>query len=101
MKILAIDTSGSNCSVSIINDSSIMADFTICNGITHSQNLVPMIEQAQKFANIELDDIDVFACSIGPRFVYRFAYRSSHNQGLCTKFAKESDWRADLIIFGV
>lgn len=66
MKILALDTSGPNCSVSIMDDSTIVGDFTINNGITHSQNLVPMVEQVQKFANIELSDIDTFACSIGP-----------------------------------
>lgn len=66
MKILAIDTSGPNCSVSIIDDTKVLADFTINNGTTHSQNLVPMVEQAQKFANLELTDIDAFACSIGP-----------------------------------
>lgn len=66
MKILAIDTSGTNCSVSITEDSKILSDFTINNGVTHSQNLVPMIEQAQKFAGLELTDIDTFACSIGP-----------------------------------
>lgn len=66
MKILAIDTSGPNCSVSIIDDSKILAAFTINNGTTHSQNLVPMIEQVQKFANVDLSSIDAFACSIGP-----------------------------------
>ncbi|MBO5143672.1 MAG: tRNA (adenosine(37)-N6)-threonylcarbamoyltransferase complex dimerization subunit type 1 TsaB [Clostridia bacterium] len=66
MKILAIDTSGPNCSVAIIDDNKVVADFTINNGTTHSQNLVPMVEQVQKFTNIELSDIDAFACSIGP-----------------------------------
>lgn len=66
MKILAIDTSGPNCSVSIIDNQNVLADFTINSGTTHSQNLVPMVEQAQKFANVELSDIDAFACSIGP-----------------------------------
>lgn len=66
MKILAIDTSGPNCSVAIIDDNKVVADFTINNGTTHSQNLVPMVEQVQKFTNIELSNIDAFACSIGP-----------------------------------
>ena len=66
MKILAIDTSGPNCSVAIIDDNKVLADFTINNGTTHSQNLVPMIEQVQKFSNLELTDIDAFACSVGP-----------------------------------
>lgn len=66
MKILAIDTSGPNCSVSILDDNRTIGDFTVNNGITHSQNLVPMIEQAQKFTNTNLSDFDAFACSIGP-----------------------------------
>lgn len=66
MKILAIDTSGPNCSIAVTEDNKVIADFTINNGTTHSQNLVPMIEQVQKFTNIELSDIDAFACSIGP-----------------------------------
>lgn len=66
MKILALDTSGPNCSVAILEDSKLLGDFTINNGVTHSQNLVPMIEQLQKFANVELSEIDAFACSIGP-----------------------------------
>ena len=66
MKILAIDASGANCSVAITEDSKMIADFTINTGTTHSQNLVPMIEQVQNFTNVELSDIDAFACSIGP-----------------------------------
>lgn len=66
MKILAVDTSGANCSIAITEDEKILADFTVNNNITHSQNLVPMIEEAQKFTGIELSDIDAFACSIGP-----------------------------------
>ena len=66
MKILAIDTSGPNCSVSILENNSVLGDFTIHNEITHSQNLVPMIEQVQRFTNLDLNDIDIFACSIGP-----------------------------------
>ena len=66
MKILALDTSGTNCSISIIDDNKILADFTINNGTTHSQNLVPMIDQTLRLSNIELTDIDAFACSIGP-----------------------------------
>lgn len=66
MKILAIDTSGTNCSVSIIDDNTVLADFTINNGTTHSQNLVPMIEQVEKFSNVQLSEIDAFACGVGP-----------------------------------
>lgn len=66
MKILAIDTSGTNCSVAIIDDEKIISDFSLNTGTTHSQNLVPMLEQIQNFSKIELKDIDAIACCIGP-----------------------------------
>jgi tRNA threonylcarbamoyladenosine biosynthesis protein TsaB len=66
LKILALDTSGSNCSVCIIDDNSVIAEFNVNSGTTHSQNLMPMINDMIKYAIISLEDIDVFACSIGP-----------------------------------
>lgn len=66
MKILAIDTSGSNCSVAIIDNEKIISDFNLNTGTTHSQNLVPMLEQIQSFSKIDLKDIDAIACCIGP-----------------------------------
>lgn len=66
MKILAIDTSGSNCSVAIIDNEKIISDFNLNTGTTHSQNLVPMLEQIQNFTKIDLKDIDVIACCTGP-----------------------------------
>lgn len=66
MKILAIDTSGTNCSIAIIDNDKIISEFNLNTGTTHSQNLVPMLEQIQKFTNIELKDIDIIACCTGP-----------------------------------
>ena len=66
MKVLAIETSGSNCSVAIATEDKIIANFSCNTGTTHSQNLMPMIDQALKFANLELNDIDIFSCSVGP-----------------------------------
>lgn len=66
MKILAIDTSGTNCSVAIIDNEKIISDFSLNIGTTHSQNLVPMLEQIQNFTKIDLKDIDAIACCIGP-----------------------------------
>lgn len=66
MKILALETSGSNCSVALIDEEKVIADFNCNTGTTHSQNLMPMLEQVQKFSEVSLDDIDYFASSIGP-----------------------------------
>lgn len=66
MKVLALETSGSNCSVALLDEEKVIADFNCNTGTTHSQNLMPMLEQVQKFSNISLDEIDYFACSVGP-----------------------------------
>jgi tRNA threonylcarbamoyladenosine biosynthesis protein TsaB len=66
MKILALDTSGTNCSVCVLDENKVICDFNLSTGTTHSQTLLPMIDTLKKFSNIDLDDIDVLACSIGP-----------------------------------
>ncbi len=66
MKILALDTSGPNCSVCILDENKVVSDFSLNTEITHSQTLLPMIDTIEKFSNTSLKDIDVFACSVGP-----------------------------------
>lgn len=66
MKILALDSSGPNCSVSLVDDEKIIANFNINNGITHSETLVPLIDELFKFSKMSINDVDAFACSIGP-----------------------------------
>ncbi len=71
MKILALETSGSNCSACIMNEEKVICDFSLNTGTTHSQTLLPIIDTLCKFSEIDVKDIDVFAVSIGPRFFYR------------------------------
>ncbi len=66
MKILALDTSGQNCSVCIMNEEKVICDFNLSTGTTHSETLLPIIDTLCKFSKIELDDIDVLACALGP-----------------------------------
>ncbi len=66
MKILALDSSGPNCSVSLVDDEKIIANFNINNGITHSETLVPLIDELFRFSKMSINDVDAFACSIGP-----------------------------------
>lgn len=66
MNILALDTSGSNCSVAIIDEQKVIASFNINIGKTHSETLLPLIDCLLKFSNLSLEDIDVYACSVGP-----------------------------------
>ncbi len=66
MNILAIDTSSLNATVAVLNDEKLLGEFIISNKNTHSQIIMPMLDEMLKFAGIDIDDIDVFATAIGP-----------------------------------
>lgn len=66
MKILAIDSSGLVASVAIVSDDILVAEFTINNKQTHSQTLLPMLDQAVKMAGVSLEEIDAVAVAAGP-----------------------------------
>lgn len=66
MKILAVDTSSKVCSVCLSNDKNIIIEKNNNNEKTHSQKLMPLIDEILKETNTNLSDIDLFACSIGP-----------------------------------
>ncbi|MDO5557665.1 MAG: tRNA (adenosine(37)-N6)-threonylcarbamoyltransferase complex dimerization subunit type 1 TsaB [Clostridia bacterium] len=66
MKILAIDTSSNICSVAILEDSNPIMKKDINDELTHSQKLMPLIDEILKSCNLSLNDIDLLACSIGP-----------------------------------
>ena len=66
MKILAIDSSAIAASVAICEDETLLAEYTINNGNTHSETILPMVESALKMLGLSVSDIDLFAVSNGP-----------------------------------
>lgn len=66
MKILAIDTSSKICSVSILEDSTVIIEKHNNDEKTHSQKLMPLIDETFQECNLQLNDIDVLACCQGP-----------------------------------
>lgn len=66
MKILAIDTSSSICSVAILEDNNIIIEKHNDDEKTHSQKLMPLIDELFKESSLALDNIDLLACSQGP-----------------------------------
>lgn len=66
MKILSIDTSSKICSVSILEDTDLVIEKHIENELTHSQKLMPMIDETLKEAKLNLSNFDLYACSVGP-----------------------------------
>ena len=66
MKILSITTSSNVCSVSILENTSLIYTLDSNTGRTHSENLMPMINEIFKRTNLSLSDINLIVCDIGP-----------------------------------
>lgn len=66
MKILSIDTSAIAASVAIAEEDKIIGEFFINTSLTHSQTLMPMVEQLCKNVSLSLDNIDAIAVNAGP-----------------------------------
>lgn len=58
MKILALDSSGLVASVALLENDNLVAEFTVNNKKTHSQTLLPMLDEVVNAAGIELDAVD-------------------------------------------
>ena len=71
MKLLGISSSSKVASASVIEDGYLLGEYTIMNDKTHSTKLMPIIESLLNNLELYPDDIDCFACHIGPRFFYR------------------------------
>ncbi|MBR2354419.1 MAG: tRNA (adenosine(37)-N6)-threonylcarbamoyltransferase complex dimerization subunit type 1 TsaB [Clostridia bacterium] len=66
MKILSLDSSATVATVALCEDEALLAEFTLNNGNTHSETLLPMVEALLATYGILVDDIDLFACTSGP-----------------------------------
>lgn len=66
MKILSFDTSAKVAACALTDDEKILAMFTVNNGNTHTENLLPMIDDMLKKNDVTVNDISLFACTSGP-----------------------------------
>ena len=66
MKILAIESSGLVASAAIATETTLLAEYTVNFKKTHSQTLLPMIEEIVSMLGIELKEIDAIAVAEGP-----------------------------------
>ena len=66
MKILALDSSAIVASVALYEDDKLLAEYTLNNGNTHSETLLPMVESVLKTYGLTVDGIDLFASTSGP-----------------------------------
>lgn len=66
MLILAIDTSSSTATTALIENGSLLVEYTQNSGRTHSQRLMPMIDEMFKSCGKKPEDVDLYACAAGP-----------------------------------
>ena len=66
MNILALDSSAAVASAAIVRDGRLLAEYTLNNGNTHSETLLPMVELLLSHLGLSVADIDLFAASAGP-----------------------------------
>lgn len=66
MKILAIDSSGLVATVAILENGSMLAEYTLNYKKTHSQTLLPMLDEIVRQMDLDLGTIDAIAVAAGP-----------------------------------
>jgi len=66
MKILAIETTALTASVALLDDNNIISSFSITDKLTHSQKLMPMIDNVLSLTSTNINDIGLFAVCRGP-----------------------------------
>ena len=66
MKILALDSSGLVASVALAEDDNLIAEYTVQYKKTHSQTLLPMLEEISRMVELDLATVDAIAVAAGP-----------------------------------
>ena len=66
MRILALDSSGLTASVAVVEDEQILFEYTMNYKKTHSQTLLPMLDEAVRMTGLSLGSVDAIAVAGGP-----------------------------------
>ena len=74
MKILGLDSSGIVASVAVVEDEILTAEYTVNYKKTHSQTLLPMLDEVAKMTELDLDTVDAIAVAGGSGLFYRASY---------------------------
>ncbi len=66
MRILALDSSGLVATVAILEDEQMIAEYTVNYKKTHSQTLLPMLDEIVRMTEFDLSAVDAIAVAGGP-----------------------------------
>lgn len=66
MKILAIESTGLVAGIAVAEDDNLLGEYTMNHKKTHSQTLLPMLDELGKMIELDLNSLDAIAVSKGP-----------------------------------
>lgn len=66
MKIVGLDSSGLVASVAVVEEDTMLAEYTVNYKKTHSQTLLPMLDEIAKMIELDLESVDAIAVAGGP-----------------------------------
>lgn len=66
LKIAALESSGLVASVALMQDDTLLAEYTVNYKKTHSQTLLPMLDELKRMTELDLRTLDAVAVSAGP-----------------------------------
>ena len=89
MKILALDSSGLVASVAVVENDNLLGEYTMNYKKTHTQTLLPMLDQVAGMMELDLNTIDVIAVSAGPGSFTGLRIGSATAKGLALALDKE------------
>ena len=61
MRILGVDSSGMVASVALVEDDLLVSEYSVNYKKTHSQTLLPMLDEIVKMTELDLNNIDAIA----------------------------------------
>ena len=88
MKLLALDSSGLVASVALVEDDNLIAEYTIQYKKTHSQTLLPMLDEIKKMVELDLSTVDAIAVAAGPGSFTGLRIGSATAKGLALALEK-------------
>ena len=66
MRIIGMDSSGTACSVAVLADGILAAEYTVTHKKTHSQTLLPMLSEILAMCELDGSEADAIAIAAGP-----------------------------------
>ncbi len=88
MKLIALDSSGLTASVAILEDDILRAEYTVDYKKTHSQTLLPMLDEITRMIGLDTASIDAIAVASGPGSFTGLRIGSATAKGLAMALQK-------------